>query len=198
MTAAIHSVELCIPGTLGCHPSSVNHWSQSNPSVVTLEARKRIAAEITCEQKLCSLLVIATCIGFAVVVSYSLRERELAGFQWEAVRPALLAGLLSLLYLHFHFRNQRHFAMTAPVAIAEVVERRVPRYGDQDATHCVPRLLLRFVPQLDSQTDGSEEHLLWAELDGFSANFERNVHAGDRVSILYDIADPRHVRVVDS
>lgn len=197
MTAAIHSVELCIPGTVGCHPTA-NHWSLSKPSVVTLAARKRIAAEITCEQKLCSLLVIATCIGFAVIVSYSLRERELASMQWEAARPVLLAGLISLVYLHFHFRGQRRFAMTAPVAVAEVIERRVPRYQDQEATQCVPRLLLRFVPQADAQTGGSEEHLLWAELDGFSANFERNVQAGDRVSILYDAADPRHVRVMDA
>jgi hypothetical protein len=46
--------------------------------------------------------------------------------------------------------------------------------------------------------DGPSAPPEWAELDGYTEGLERGLHAGDRVSILYDPGHPTHVRVVEA
>jgi len=123
--------------------------------------------------------------------------------QWEAVRPAFLAALITLLILHGYYRNQRRFVSNAPATTAVVVRVKEPINFDEERTLAVPRLLLRYLPRPPEEENAGalrptpDVHTMWAELDGFSAKFERTVHAGDLVSILYEPTDPLHVRVVE-
>ncbi len=177
--------------------------SHLSPRLVTTAVRHRMAAELTYEQVMWSVLILSTCLMFALIVLFIFAERDLPGsMQRESVRPVFLALMFALLFLHIHYRRQRRFVMTAPVTAALVVREKDPLRFDEATSLAVPRVLLRYFARpveegSDELHHSADAHTLWAELDGFSARFERTVHAGDYVSLLYDPTDPEHVRVVE-
>ncbi len=175
------------------------------PQQVTSAVRHRMAQELTYEQVTWSALIASTCLVFGMLVVFIFGEGELGlAMQRESLRPVVLAGLFALLFIHIHYRRQRQFVLRAPVTVALVVRAKEPLHFDEASSLAVPRLLLRYLPRPGEEepvlTDlhhSPDAHTLWAELDGFSARFERTVHAGDYVSVLYDLTDPEHVRVVE-
>ncbi len=175
------------------------------PHQVTAAVRQRMALELTYEQLTWTLLVVSTCLFFGVIVVVVFASRDLSSaMQHESLRPVMIAGLFALLVLHAHYRRQRKFVATAPVASALVLRVKEPLHFDEASSLAVPRLLLRYLPRsaeeaqlLNELHHSADAHMLWVELDGFSARFERTVHAGDLVSVLYEPTDPEHVRVVE-
>jgi hypothetical protein len=173
------------------------------PDQVTTIVRRHMVRELYYEQNMWSALVVSTCVMFACTVIFVFAERGLVGeMQWGALRPALIAAVVALLFLHMYFRRERKFVNTAPATSAVVIRERVPlNYHDQ-SSFGVPRLLLRYLPRVGDSfcpavQHAAAERTLWAALDGFSSSFERAVHAGDLVSILFEPGDPEHVRVVE-
>jgi hypothetical protein len=203
MTAVLHTIELFIPGTVSPSRSSKEYRISPAPAPVTMAARRLIVNVITNEQMLWSLLVVAVGLVYGLMVIFSARQRGLAEeLQRESLRPVLIAGSFLLAYLHLRFGRQRRFVMTAPVAVAEVVETAASSVDEEAAPFTY--LALRYTPlppagsaEQYTMLDGPCLPIGWAELDGFSANFERTVRAGDRVSLLYDVEDPAHVRAVE-
>lgn len=175
------------------------------PAQVNRAVRHRMAHQLMHEQWMWSVLIVSTCMMFALLVLVVFQQRELAwGIQLEALRPVSIACVLALLVVHIHYRRSREFVRSAPVAAALVIREKDPWHFDEASSLAVPRLLLRYLPRPAEEDPVPDElhrstgaHTLWAELDGFSARFERTVHAGDLVSILYDPTDPEHVRVVE-
>jgi hypothetical protein len=203
MTAVLHPIELFLPGVV--KPTSHGEFRVQRAAVqVTDDVRRRMAAAVTCEQRLWSLAVISAGLLFGLLTAYSARQHGLdAETQREALRPVLIAGILLLTYLHLAFSRQRQFVLRAPVATAEVVEERMVRVREADALSFNPHLALCYTPMPADPTeecamlDGPSAPPEWAELDGYTEGLDSGLHTGDLVSILYDPGHPTHVRVVE-
>ncbi len=185
--------------------TSLFYRTHLRPRQVSSGIRHKLARELNYEQTTWSALIV--CVGaiFALSVVFIFNERGMDGtMQREAVRPVFFAVLFALLFIHAHYRRLRNFVMEAPATAALVVREKTPPHFDEETSLAVPQLLLRYLPRPGEEEidpyvlhHAPDAHTLWAELDGFSARFERTVHAGDYVSILYDPTDPEHVRVVE-
>jgi hypothetical protein len=204
MTAVLHTIELFLPGVVT--PTSCGEFRVQRGAVqVTDAVRRRIVASVTCNQRLWSLAVVSGGLMFALLTAYSARQHGLdVETQREALRPVLIAVVLLLTYLHLAFSRQRRFVLQAPVATAEVVEGRVARDDEADARSRNTHLALRYTPMPADPTeecsmlDGPCAPPEWAELVGFCEGSDSGLHAGDRVSILYDPGHPIHVCVVEA
>ncbi len=203
MTAAIPKLDATFVAPFANTDPNSEFRTHLRPAEVTPDVRRRMATELVYEQVTWTVLIVSTSLVFSVAVVAAFLQRELpAAMQREALRPVVLAALFAITFLHCHYRRLRCFVSTAPVTIGLVVKARDPKHFDEASSLAVPRLLLRYIPR--PAEEGSDElhhsadaHTLWAELDGFSARFERTVHAGDLVSLLYDPTDPQRVRVVE-
>lgn len=199
MTAVLHAIELFIPGTPASHLHATELHIPIRPVAVTAEVRRRLVKKISADQRLWSLLIVSAGLIFGLMMSYSATQRGLSeDIRREALRPILIAVVLLVGYLHFDFGKQRRFAMSAPAAVAQVVEEPSASEG------MLPRLALRYTPlPLDpnehyTMLDGPCAPPEWADMEGAVTEVEGKIRGGDLVSILYDPKDLTHVRLVEN
>ncbi len=205
MTAVLHSIELLLPGTIQSQKVSDDYHVPHRPAPVTGDVRQRLVSAINCEQRTWSLAVISAGLVFGLIFAYSAAERGIASdIQREALRSVLFAGVFLLGYLHLHYRRQRRFVMNAPAAMANVVLERVTPDEYDFRPSDDPRLAIYYTPSPPagseeeySMVDGPCAPLTWADLEGFTESISRELRPGDLVAILYDPANPTHIRLVD-
>jgi hypothetical protein len=206
MTAVLRSVELFIPGTIQSTEHSHGFHVLRTAPQVTDAVRRRIAAEITSQQKTWSMLIVAGSFIFGVLMAYSARQHGIeVEIRREGLRPILIATAVLLGYLHLYFTRQRLFVMTAPATFAEVVEERGNPDEYDRRPSITPRLAICYTPLPPGESD-SEFSMLdgpcappaWADLEGFAEHVEPALHPGDQVAVLYDPIDPAHVRIIET
>lgn len=202
MTAVLHSVELFLPGTIQSTEHAQGfHVLRSAPQV-TDAVRRRVAEEIKSQESMWSMTIVAAGVLFALTMAYSAWQRGIeVEIRREGLRSVLIAVLALVVYLHIHFARQYRFVMKAPATFAEVVEERgIPDEYDRRPT-ITPRLAICYTPIPAEAASGEFSMLdgpcappVWADLDGISGP---ELHPGDQVAVLYDPADPAHVRIID-
>jgi hypothetical protein len=170
-----------------------------HPEEVTPELRERMCRNLSIDHVIWSgfiaLITVILVIGTVVVDTVDSVSPSL---YWH-LGTVIALGLWAELLCYFTYDSRKQFVITSKVTTAVVLRRE----GITDMSISVPRVQLRYLPKLGEHFDvellrnAREAYLTWAELDGLSPQFERNLHAGDLLTILYDPNRPSHVRVVE-
>lgn len=169
-----------------------------HPEEVTPVMRERICRELSIDHMVWSgflaLMTILVAAGLALIRPESFSET----FVWHLGTIVALALWAELICYFIYDRRKRFIRESRATAAIVTKERGVHEF---DAN--VPSVRVRYVPKEDTVIDVDELEdrkkgfEAWAELDGLSAPFEKNLHVGDLVTILYDPKKPSHVRLVE-
>ncbi len=170
-----------------------------HPEEVTNEVRERMVRNISIDQLIWSgfiaLIGAILAVGSAIVDSV---DKISPALYWH-LGTIIAIGLWAEMICYFVFDSRKRFVRTMPATTAVVVRQR----DTVDLAEGVPRVMVRYLPRAGDvfsaerlrKTD--EAITAWADLDGLSPEFEKNLHPGDLVSILYDPARPSKIKLVE-
>jgi len=169
-----------------------------HPEDVTPAIRDRICRELSIDHMVWSgflaLMTLLVAAGLALIRPDNLSET----YVWHLGTIIALALWAELICYFIYDRRKRFIRESRATAAIVTKERGVHEF---DAN--VPSVQLRYLPRTDQPFDLHELEdrkkavEVWAELDGLLAPFEKNLHVGDLVTILYDPDKPSHVRLVE-
>ena len=170
-----------------------------HPEEVTAELRERMCHNLTIDHVVWSgfIALITVVLGIGTVIVDTVDSISPALY-WH-LGTVIALGLWAELLCYFTYDSRKQFVITSQATTAVVLREE----GVQNSSVSVPRVQLRYLPKLGEHFDvellrnAKEAYLTWAELDGLSPQFERNLHPGDLLTILYDPVRPSHVRVVE-
>ena len=173
--------------------------SHVHPEEVTPELRRKMIHNINIDHIVWSgflaLLIVIVLIGMLLVDTLG---QISPGLFWHAGMVVLLGvAIESICYIVFERRKL--FVRNQPATTAMVV-REIP---PSELSVNYPRALVRYLPKSGQHFDAnllkaaSDTQEAWADLDGLSAEFERNLRDGDLITILYDPMKPTHVQIVE-
>ena len=173
--------------------------SHVHPEEVTPGLRSRMAHNIGIDHLIWSgFLAVLTVIVLVGVVLVDTLESLSPRLLWH-VGTVVTLGIWAELVCYFVYERRRLFVLHHPATTAIVVRET----GRDDHAVNERRALVRYLPRAGQHFDvnllakSDDTHETWASLDGLSDEFERNLHVGDLVTILYDPAKPSHVHIVE-
>ena len=160
------------------------------PDEITAELRGHLVSNCRLSE---ALLQCATFIG-AVAVSLLLSlvyrwHGEPWGGEWRPITGVIFLAVLAMIGIRIWFHWEYHFLKDAPVTTAEV-EEIVVEPGDKHV------LKLKFETQHDPGAPSHAE-VVTTELHTDAPAFNDELHPGDRVSVIYEPTNPKHVHVVE-
>ncbi len=168
------------------------------PDQVTFTMRARLARNVYRREFLALAAVFVPClfIAGAVIAFYSFHA-EAAGTAWQLIGPIVVTGGLIAVVVHVWGLRERKFVETAPLAAAVVKE--IETSSDCTYKH---RVILSYRPIQYKANKAllpglHSAHLAIATVESNLPGFRRRLERGDRVSILYDPAEPDHVCIVE-
>jgi len=170
-----------------------------HPEEVTPELRARMSHNIGIDHLIWSgFLAVLTVIVVVGVLLVDTLEQVSPRLFWHT-GTAITLGIWAELICYFIYERRKLFVLHHPATTAVVVRQS----GKNDLTVSTPRAWVRFLPKLGTHFDvnllqnAEEAYEAWAELDGLSDEFEKNLHVGDLITILYDPARPSHIQIVE-
>ncbi len=173
------------------------------PDEVTRQVREKMEHDIAIDHFVWSgfiaLLTVIIGVGAALVDTVDHRSPDLL---WH-LGTIFAIGLWAELVCYLVFKTRKRFVRESPATAALVVRQRDLESFVNEVSARIPRVLLRYFPGKAEKSDPEELRVnrdaenVWAELDGLSPQFERNLHAGDIVTVLYDPKRPRKIKVVE-
>jgi hypothetical protein len=179
--------------------STLSFGKHVHPEEVTPELRARIAQNITMDHLVwAGFLALMTLILMVGTAFVDTMDKVSPAILWH-MGTILTLGLWAELICYFIYDNRKKLVRTGVATTAVVVRQQ----NEEDFASGVPRVQLRFVPKpnnvidIDSLRSPDKSLSTWGNLDGLSDKFEKNLHVGDLVTILYDPDRPSHIRIVE-
>lgn len=173
--------------------------SHVHPEEVTPALRSRMAHNIGIDHLIWSgFLAVLTVIFLVGVVLVDTVESLSPRLLWH-IGTVLTLGIWAELVCYFVYERRKLFVLHYPATPALIVRET----GREDHVVNERRALVRYLPKLGEHFDvnllanADEAYETWASLDGLSDEFEKNLHVGDLISILYDPAKPSHIHIVE-
>jgi hypothetical protein len=168
------------------------------PEQVTFTMRARLARSVYRREFLALAAVFIPCMLIAgAVIAFYRFHAEAAGTVWQLIGPIVVTCTLIAVAVHVWGFRERRFVETAPLAVAVVKE--IETSSDFTYKH---RVILSYRPIQDRATKVmlpglSPAHLVVAVVESDLPGFSQQLQRGDRLSILYDPAEPDHVSIVE-
>ncbi len=172
--------------------------SRIRPEEVTPEIRHRIARASYGRELFALSCVFVPTIAVCVMVSLGYRwHGEPAYAELQPISPVLITTFAVMIGIHIWFHRERKFIRKAPIAVG-IVKQMETSYN---LTH-THRLVLKYKPlpkdpKGATLNGGLESQLVTVAIESDLQGFHNDLHEGDAVSVLYDPAQPDHVRVVE-
>ena len=173
--------------------------SHVHPEEVTPALRLRMAHNIGIDHLIWSgFLAVLTIIVLVGIVLIDTLETLSPRLLWH-VGTVVTLGIWAELLCFFVYERRKLFVLHNPATTAVVVRET----GREDHAINERRAMVRYLPKVGQHFDlillanAKDARETWASLDGLSDEFERNLHVGDLITILYDPAKPSHVHIVE-
>jgi hypothetical protein len=170
-----------------------------HPEEITPALRARMSHNIGIDHLIWSgFLAVLTVIVLVGLVLVDTVESVSPRLFWH-IGTVITLGLWAELTCFFIFERRKLFVQHFPATTAVVVREQ----GRDDHAVNDRRALVRYLPKLGPHFDVSllqnatEAYQAWTSLDGLSDDFEKNLHVGDLVAILYDPARPSRIQIVE-
>src|SRR6266567_4247037 len=170
-----------------------------HPEDVTPDLRARMSHNIGVDHLIWSgFVAVLTVIVVVGVVLVDTLEQLSPRLFWH-IGTVVTLGIWAELVCYFIYERRKLFVLHHPATTAVVVRQS----AKDDIAVNVPRALVRFLPKLGTHFDvdlllnAEEAYEAWADLDGLSDEFEKNLHVGDLITILYDPQRPSRVQIVE-
>lgn len=172
--------------------------SRIRPEEVTPETRRRIARASYAREFFALSCVFVPTIAICLMVSLGYRwHGEPPYAEWQPISPVLITTFAVMIGIHIWFHRERAFVKKAPIAVG-IVKQMETSYN---LTH-THRLVLKYKPlpkdpkgaRLDG---GMDSQLVTVAIESELEGFHNDLHEGDAVALLYDPAQPDHVRVIE-
>jgi hypothetical protein len=173
--------------------------SHVHPEEVTPALRQRMLHNINIDHMVwtgfLALLTVIVLVGMVLVDTV---DKISSGLFWHA-GTVITFGIWAELICFFIYERRKLFVRHQPATTAIVVRET----SESDLSVHNPRALVRYLPKSGQHFDvnllqsAKDTQEAWADLDGLSAEFERNLRVGDLITILYDPIRPSHVQIVE-
>lgn len=166
------------------------------PEEVTPEVRHRLENDNRASEFLALASVVIACVVLALGFSLVYRwHGDAPGTELPSIYPLIAICVVVGLAVHFWFRRERKFIDSSPVTSAEVEKIEAPEVSMQPH-----RVVLKFRPANAPKkrtVSTTEEIEVVSEVRTTAPAFNEELHAGDKVAVIYDPRNPAHIRVVE-
>lgn len=172
--------------------------SRIRPEEVTPELRQRIARSSYGRELFALSCIFVPTVCICLIVSLGYRwTGEPPYAELQPISPVLITTLAVMIGIHIWFRRERNFIRKAPIAVG-IVKQKETAYN---LTH-THRLILKYKPlprdpKGASLNGGLDSQLVTVAIESDLEGFHGDLNEGDAVSVLYDPAQPDHVRVIE-